>query len=454
MGKRAVIIGGDAAGMSAAAQLRRSAPQVEVVVFEKSAFASYGACGMPYYIAGDIQSHHELLALTPEQIEARGIEVRYEHEVLDIHPGARLVAGRCRQGRTFREHYDLLLLATGGTAVRPPWAEAHLDGVFTLRSLEDGIALRRFLEARRPRRAVVIGSGFIGLEMVEALARRGMEVALVGRSPHILGQFDSAFAAPVFDALRHCGVQLHLSNSVHALTEVGGRVASVQTDAGELPADLVLLATGLVPGNQLARTAGLALGASGALAVDERMATNRSGIWAAGDCIEVKHVVSGEKVHKPLALTANRTGRIAGEQMAAAALGRLSAQRFRGTAGTMITKVLDYALAHTGLSLEEAQQAGFNAVVFELESRTRARYYPGSKPLKIRIVVERRTRRLLGAQLIGEEGVVGRIDALATALFARMTIDEVHQLDLAYAPPFGPVYDAIIDVCGKAALEL
>ncbi len=454
MGKRAVVIGGDAAGMSAAAQMRRAAPQLEVIVFEKSAHVSYAACGMPYYIAGDIASHEALLALKPEEVVQRGIDARCQHEVCEIRPGAHAVIGRTRDGRSFSEHYDYLVLATGGAAQRPEWARDNLDGVFTLRTLEDGMALRAFIEERRPRRAVVIGTGFIGLEMVEAFARCGLEVALIGRSAQLLGQFDSAFAAPVFDAFHHCGVALHLGAEVHGIEGADGRVTGVVSNAGHHPADLVLVATGLRPSGELARAAGVGLGASGAIAVDERMQTDRPGIWAAGDCIEVKHVVSGEKVYAPLALTANRTGRIAGDQVGAAAVGRSSHQRFRGTAGTAITKVFDYALAHTGLSLAEAQRVGFDAVVFERTSRSRASYYPGSKALTIRIVVERRTRRLLGAQLLGEEGVVGRIDALATALFARMSVDDVHHLDLAYAPPFGPVYDAIIDVCGRAAREL
>jgi len=454
LAKKLVIVGGDAAGMSAAAQARRAAPQLKVVVLEKSAFASYGACGIPYYIAGDIESHEDLLALNPEQIAARGIDVRCLHEVREIRPGARAVSGQTRDGQSFSESYDYLVLATGGAARRPAWSGLGLERVFTLRNLEDGIALRSFIEREKPRRAVIIGAGFIGLEMTEAFARRGIEVTLLNRSECILGDFDREFAAPVLETLRHCGVEVVLGADVQGIEGTAARATAVQSSSGLHAADLVLVATGLEPGTDLARAAGLALGSSGAIRVDERMRTDRPGLYAAGDCIEVKHVVSGEKVHAPLALTANRTGRIAGDNIAAAALGRNSEQRFRGTAGTAITKVFDYALAQTGLSPMAAKRAGFDAVVFEHRSRSRASYYPGSKPLWIRIAVERRTRRLLGAQMLGEEGVCGRIDALATALFARMSVDEVHHLDLAYAPPFGPVYDAIVHVCGKAALEL
>ncbi|MGY8824654.1 MAG: FAD-dependent oxidoreductase [Candidatus Latescibacterota bacterium] len=454
MVKRLVIIGGDAAGMSAAAQARRAAPQLEIVVLEKSAFASYGACGMPYYIAGDIASHEDLLALKPQQIAERGIDARCLHEVREIRPGARTVSGQTRDGQLFSESYDYLVLATGGAARRPAWPGMDLARVFTLRNLEDGMALRAFIEREKPRRAVVIGAGFIGLEMTEAFARRGIEVTLLNRSERILGDFDSAFAAPVLEALRHCGVEVVLGAEVQGIEGTAARATAVQSDHGLHAADLVLVATGLEPGADLARAAGLALGASGAISVDERMRTDRAGLWAAGDCIEVKHVVSGEKLHAPLALTANRTGRVAGDNIAAAAVGRNSEQRFRGTAGTTITKVFDYALAQTGLSPAAALRAGFDIAVFKRRSRSRASYYPGSKPLWTRIVVERRTRRLLGAQMVGEEGVGGRIDVLATALFARMSVDEIQHLDLAYAPPFGPVYDAIIDICGKAALEL
>jgi len=454
LGKRLIIVGGDAAGMSAAAQARRVDPQLEVIVFEKSAYASYGACGMPYYIAGDIATAEELLALSPEQIKQRGIDARCGHEVREIRAGARVVVGQTRDGRAFSESYDYLLLATGGAARRPDLPGVDLDRVFTLRNLEDGIELRSFIDEQKPQRVVVVGAGFIGLEMAESFARRGLHVVLLNRSERILGDFDVEFAAPVLAALQHCGVEVHLGVDVQGIEGDSGRATAVRSSAGTHAADLVLLATGLQPGAALAREAGVELGQSGAIAADDHMRTSHTHIWAAGDCMEVKHVVSGQKVHAPLALTANRTGRIAGDQIASSARGRHSDQRFRGTASTVICKVFDLALAQTGLMQTAAERAGFEVAVFTRQSRSRAGYYPGAKPLWTRIVVERRTRRLLGAQMIGEEGVVGRIDVFATALFARLSVDEIHHLDLAYAPPFGPVYDAILDICGKATLEL
>jgi NADPH-dependent 2,4-dienoyl-CoA reductase/sulfur reductase-like enzyme len=245
-----------------------------------------------------------------------------------------------------------------------------------------------------------------------------------------------------------------LGVAVRGLAGRAGRVEAVETDQGSLPTDLVLLATGLKPGSELAQRAGLRLGRTGAVAVNDRMRTDLAGVYAAGDCIETVHVVSGEKVHVPLALTANRTGRIAGANLAAEAMGQVSSQRFRGTAATHIGQVCGYALARTGLDAAEAQRAGFDPAVFRAQGHSRAAYYPGGTPLDLRIVVDRRTRRLLGAQILGQEGVAGRIDVLATALFQHMTVDEVYHLDLAYAPPFGPVYDPVIAVCGKAGLEL
>lgn len=453
-GRRAIIVGGDAAGMSAASQMRRVDPMLEVIVFEKGDYVSYGACGMPYYIAGEIARADDLLALRPEEFSERGIDVRTGHEVLEMRAGARVVTGKSIAGHAFSERFDYLVLATGGRAKVPSLPGADLVGVHTLRSLNDGIALREALDRGQVRRAVIVGAGFIGLELAEALCKRGVRVCLLSRSDYLLGSFGRDFAQPLFDELSRHGVDFVTRESVNLIEEVNGRVAAVVTDRGRYAADLVLLATGLEPGVELARSAGLALGCSGAIAVDDRMKTDTVGIWAAGDCIEVKHVVTGEPVHVPLALTANRTGRIAGDQVGAASAGKTSAQRFRGTAGTLIAKVFDYTAAQTGLTLPAAERAGYSAAVFSQKSHTRAAYYPGTQPLWLRIVVDRRTRRLLGAQILGREGVAGRIDVFATALFKRMSVDEIYDLDLAYAPPYGPVYDPVIDICGRAMLEL
>ena len=454
MGKRVVVVGGDAAGMSAASQIRRVNPALEVVVFEKGSHVSYGACGMPYYIAGEIASADELLALTPEEFRQRGIEVRTGHEVKKVKPGGRTVEVATPDGGRITERYDYLVLATGGGAKVPDWEGVELGNVFALRGLQDGIGLREFIDRERPGRAVIAGTGFIGMEMTEALLKRGMQVTLIGRSERLLSAFEPDFIRPLLDDLEERGVELVLGCQVQGFEGRGGKVAAVVTDEHTFPADMALLAVGIRPGAELAQAAGIGLGQTGAIAVNERMESDAAGVYAAGDCVEVSHVVTGQKVFAPLALTANRTGRIAGDNIGAESLGRVSNQRFRGTAGTLITKVFDFTVAQTGLSAEQAKKAGFDAALFARASRSRAGYYPGGSALTTRIVVDRHTRRLLGAQMVGKEGVAGRIDVFATALFNRMTVDDIYNLDLAYAPPYGPVYDPVIDICSRAGLEL
>lgn len=454
MGKRVVVVGGDAAGMSAASQLRRINPALEVVVFEKGPYFSYGACGIPYYLAGEIASADSLLALTPAQLAKRGIAVRLNHEVTAVRPGARIVEVRKAEGGEASERYDYLVLATGAVPVIPAWEGVELENVFALRSLAEGIALRRWVDDRPGARVVVVGTGFVGVEMAEALRKRGLPVTLIGRSARLFSDFEPEFVQPVLAALTDAGIRLELGCQVQGLEGQGGKVRAVVTERGIFPADLVLLAVGVRPAVELAKKAGIGLGRTGAIAVSDRMKTDAAGVYAAGDCVEVAHLVTGEKVFSPLALTANRTGRIAGDNLAAESLGRVSSQRFRGTAGTTVVKVFDFAVAQTGLTAAQAEQAGFKVAAFERQTSSRAAYYPGGTPLKTRIVVDQHTRRLLGAQMVGQEGVAGRIDVFAAALFNRMTVDEIYHLDLAYAPPYGPVYDPVIEICGRASLEL
>ena len=449
-----VSVGGDAAGMSAASQAVRVDPGLDVVAYERGPFVSYGACGIPYYVAGEIARWEDLVVMTPERFRERGIDVRTRHEVVELRLATREVTVReDASGKTFRDRYDYLVLATGGAPADFPFPGMELDGVVSLRNLEDGITLRDRIDNEAPGRAVIVGTGLIGLEMAEAFIKRGMEVTLVGRSGSILG-FDRDLVGPVLEDLKRRGVRVLLDAQVEGFEGAAGKVGAVATSGGRVSADLVLLAVGVRPATHLARQAGVAIGSSGAIAVTDRMRTEAPGVYAAGDCAEVTHVVSGEKVHAPLALSANRTGRVAGDNLGHEARGGASTQRFRGTAGTMVTKVFDHTVAQTGLDLERARAAGFDAQAFSREGRSRAGYYPGGEAIWTRIVADRRTRRLLGAQMVGREGVSGRIDVFAAALFARMTVDDVYNLDLAYAPPYGPVYDPVIEICGRAAIEL
>jgi len=453
--KRVIIVGGDAAGMSAATQAVRTNPGLDVVAYERGPHVLYGACGIPYYVSGEIPDWESLLVMSPEEFGSRGIEARVRHEVVEVRPPAREVTVRdLASGCTFRDHFDVLVLATGGEAALPPWEGVGLRNVFTLRTLEDGVALRTFLDTSGPRRAVVVGGGFVGLEMADALRKRGLGVTVVGQSRKILACFDEAIAGPVLDELKGLGVALRLGTRVTGIEGRGESATGVRSERGLLPADLVLVAVGLKPTSGLAADAGIGLGESGAVSVNDRMQTDAPGVYAAGDCVEVVHVVSGAKVYAPQALTANRTGRIAGDNLACATLGRVSSQRFRGTAGSAVVQVCGFTLGHTGLDVDEAVALGFDATVTVREGRSRAGYYPGGSAIWTQVVVDRRTRRLLGAQMVGREGVAGRINVVASALFSRMTIDDVYGLDLAYAPPFGPVYDPVVDACGRAGLEL
>ncbi len=454
MGKRVVVVGGDAAGMSAASQIRRANPELAVTVYEQGAYAAYGACGIPYLIIGEVDSYESLLALGADDFARRGIEVCLQHQVVAVKPGARVVEVRHGAGAVRSVRYDYLVLATGAVPVAPAWMEVSVAQVHGLRGLSDGMTVRRIIDSGQVARAVIVGTGLIGMEMAEALSKRGLQVTVIGRSQRMIFGLDRVFLEPVVRSLSDRGIELLQDQTVTGLQSQAGRVSAVVLLDRRIPADLVIVATGVRPSTALAREAGIGVGRSGGIAVSDRLKTEVPGVYAAGDCVELTHIVTGARVVAPLALTANRTGRIAGDNLAAESLGRLSAQRFRGTAGTAVTRVFDHSVACAGLDEEQARAAGFAPAVFERESRSRASYYPGGTPVYTRIVVDRRTQRLLGAQILGQEGVAGRIDVVAAALFNRMTVQQVYDLELAYAPPFGPVYDPLIEVCGRAALEL
>jgi len=421
---RLVVIGGVAAGMSAAARARRVDPSLEIVVLERGQHVSWAACGLPFYVSGRVASLDDLILHSPEYFRReRNIDVRTGAEVVAIQPARRHVVLRGGE----RLGYDKLVIACGARPVGE-LAGADLPHVFTLHTLEDARRLREFIEQRRPQRAAVVGAGYIGLEVADALAERGLGVTVLDASPDVLGRQDHELTETVTRRLAARGVQFRLA----------AQVSAIHPDGVEgTPADLVVLATGLRPNVELAAEAGIELGRHGAIRVNERMETNLAGIYAAGDCAETVHVVTGAPAYLPLGTTANKMGRVAG----ANAAGRR--ERFPGVAGTLIVALREIVVAVTGLSVAQARQAGFSPVAVQIEAPDRSRYM-GADPTWVQLVADRATSRLLGGSVIGKRGVAGRINVLAAAVTTGMTAEQLACLDLAYTPPVAPVWDPLL----------
>lgn len=438
--KKLIIIGGDAAGMSAAARASRGSEPPEIIVFEKGEYTSYAACGLPYLVGGLVTDPDALVARTPEEHRANGIDVRMQHEVLSIDPEGRTVEVRSlADGRTFRQDYDDLLIATGAAPLVPRLPGIDADGVVTVKTIPDAVALDALIRDRKPENTVVIGGGYIGLEMAEALAERGLNVTLLEMLEQPMATLDPDMGARVADALRELGADVHLGVGARGFgVDAAGRVRSVMTDEGEIAADLVVLGLGFRPEVKLAEEAGIPLGPSGAIAVDARQATRVPHVWAAGDCAESLHRVSGAPVWVALGTHANKQGRTAGMNLSG------TPARFEGVLGTAITRVGTVEIARTGLSTGEAEAAGFEAVARTIEGETRAHYYPDSQKIAVRVIAEKGSGRLLGAQTVGGAEAGKRIDALAVAIWNGMNALEFSGLDLAYAPPFAPVWDPIL----------
>jgi len=440
---RLVVIGGGAAGMSAASAARRTAPGLDVVVCESGGFAAYGMCGIPYYLGGVVAEAENLLAYPPEEFrDNRGIDLRLHTRVGLIDPASQEVF--VSQGDTEDVlGYDTLVVATGADPVRPPVPGLDHDRVFTIRSLDEAIRLRRLLEGGVVRQALVVGAGYIGLETAEGLTSVGAEVEVIEALPQVLAGFDEPIADVVAAELTH-HVRLRLGSRLNAVGDGdgdGGVTALV--NGSEDRTDLVILATGVRPASGLLIDAGARYLPDRSVVVDSGMRTSLTGVFAAGDCVALPHLVLGQPAWVPLGPAANKTGRVAGT----VAAGGTSA--FAGVVGTAVMKVFDLEVARTGLSLGEARAAGLDAVATDVTSRSRAKYYPGSSPVHVRLV-HAPGGRLLGAQMTGREGAAKRIDVLATALQARLTVGDLAALDLSYAPPYAPVYDPILLAANQA----
>jgi NADPH-dependent 2,4-dienoyl-CoA reductase/sulfur reductase-like enzyme/rhodanese-related sulfurtransferase len=434
---RIVIVGSVAAGTSAGAKARRNTEDAQIVIYDRDSHISYSGCGLPYYVGGEVADIADLEPRTPAWFASRyNIDIRTRHEVTDVDPVARTVSVTdLETGTSLVDSYDVLVLATGVSPVVPDLPGIAAAGVFTVRTPGDAAAIRAHIEARAVTDAVVVGAGFIGLEMVEQLVGRGIAVTLVERVAQVMPPLDADMAARVEATVREHGVDLRLATSVTQV--LGDPVTGVLLDSGEqVDAQLVIVAAGIRPNTALARRAGVVLGASGAIAVDERMATNVSGIYAVGDVAESFDVITGEPVWRPLGSTANKMGRIAGDAITGGPLAH------RGVLGTGIFRVFEQAVAQTGLTERAATEAGFDVVVLHNIKPDRSEYL-GGREMVIKAIADRATGRLLGAQIVGPQGVDKRIDVLATAITFGAKAADLFHLDLAYAPPFATTKDPV-----------
>ncbi|WP_461081551.1 FAD-dependent oxidoreductase [Streptomyces deserti] len=451
--ERLVVIGGDAAGMSAASQARRlkGPDELEIVAFERGHFTSYSACGIPYWVGGDVPERDQLIARTPEEHRARDIDVRLRTEVTEIDvAGQRVRARDVDSGADSWTPYDKLVIATGARPIRPDMPGVDSPGVHGVQTLDDGQALLDTLTRTRGRRAVVVGAGYIGVEMAEALINRGYEVTVVNRGEEPMATLDPDMGRLVHEAMEGMGITMVDDAEVtKVLTGDDGRVRAVATDDAEFPADVVVLGIGVRPETTLARAAGLPLGAHEGLLTDRSMRVRgHENIWAGGDCVEVLDLVSGQERHIALGTHANKHGQVIGTNVGG------GYATFPGVVGTAVSKVCDLEIARTGLREKDARRVGLRFVTVTIESTSRAGYYPNASPMTVKMLAEHRTGRLLGVQIVGREGAGKRVDIAAVALTAGMTVEEMTSLDLGYAPPFSPVWDPVLVAARKAAAKV
>ncbi len=448
--QRIIVIGGVAAGMSAASQAKRRVPNAQVTVFERGPYISYGACGMPYNIEDPDRDVEDLVVLSPSEArDKRGIDLHLHTEVTAIDPDAGQVTVRDLETGTERtEGYDALVIATGARAVHLPLPGMDLPGIFVLRELTDGAAVKRMLSTG-PRKAVVVGAGYIGMEMAHVLTARGLQVTVIEKLPQILPGWSSETVAVVQEELDRHGVAVHTGVTLEG-AEAGadGHVAAIVTDAGRFQADLVLVAVGVRPNVELASAAGLRIGDTGAIWASQYQQTSHEAIYTAGDCAEAYHRLLRKNTWIPLGTTANKQGRVAG----ANAIG--ARERFAGIVGTAGFVVFDLEVARSGIGEEQAAREGFEPVSVTIRQRSRAHGIPGGAPVKVSLVADAPTGILLGGEIVGRDGAALRVNVLASALAAHMTVADLQGLDLVYAPPFAPVWDPILVAANQLAKKV
>ena len=428
---KVVIVGGVAAGATAAARIRRLDENAEIVVFERSGYISYANCGLPYYIGGVIEDPEDLTLQTPESFYSRfRIKMKIHHEVTAIDPGSKKVSVKnLETGEAFEESYDKLILSPGARAAQPEIPGVGLERVFTMRTVEDTFRIKEYISQYRPKSAVLAGGGFIGLELAENLRELGMKVTIVQRPRQLMSPFDSDMASFIHNEVRRHGVELKLGYTVEGFEERDSGVDVLLKDSKPLHADMVILAIGVVPDTHLAKAAGLELGIKGSIVVNERMETSVSDIYAAGDAVQVKHYVTGTDALISLAGPANKQGRIIADNICG------GDSCYLGSQGSSVIKVFDLTAAVTGINETNAKKAGLDTDTVILSPMNHAGYYPGGKVMTIKLVFEKETYRLLGAQIVGYEGVDKRIDVLAVSIHAGLKATQLKDLARAYAPP-------------------
>ena len=435
---KVVIVGGVAGGATAAARIRRLDEHAEIVVFEKSGYVSYANCGLPYYIGGEIEDKRELTLQTPESFYARfRVDMRVHHEVIAVDVKAKTVKVRnLASGEVFSESYDKLILSTGARPIKPNFEGIDNERIFTLRTVEDTLRIKQFTEDKRPQSAVVVGGGFIGIEVSENLRRLGMDVTLVEAAPQVMAPFDGDMAALIHAEMVRNGIKLMLGTMVEGFTAEGGVTVRLK-DREPQTADMAVLAIGVAPDTTLARDAGLELGIKGSIVVDDRMQTSAPEVYAVGDAVQIKNFVTGKEGLISLAGPANKQGRIAADNVC----GRDS--RYTGGQGSSVIKIFGLTAACTGINERTAKSLGLDCDKVVLSPMSHAGYYPGGSVMTMKVLFERGTCRILGAQIIGRDGVDKRIDVIATAIRAGLKATELTELDLAYAPPYSSAKDPV-----------
>jgi NADPH-dependent 2,4-dienoyl-CoA reductase/sulfur reductase-like enzyme len=438
-----VIIGGDAAGMSAASRAKRNLPDLEVTVLEKTSDVSYSACGMPYNIAEPDREMDDLVVRHAHVFkEKQGIDLRTGHRVERIDRISKTVTGKNQQGEEFKITYEKLLIATGASPIMPELPGFDLPGVVALKSLEDGRTIKDFIHSQDVKKVIIIGMGYIALEMCEALHARNIEVSMVKTRPVFIPWMNQEMASVVKEEVEAHGVTIHAGHEIKHIEKTNNTLKVICDDL-TLEGQMVLVAVGVKPNSELAVDAGLDLGPSNSIAVDRSIRTSDEEIYSAGDCADAFHVVTGQKTWIPLALRANRAGWAVADNLTGKRI------ELQGVAGTAVFKVFDMQVARTGLSVAEAEKFEFEPVEIMIKARSRAHAHPGTLSIWVEMVGDKKTGKLVGAQLVGKEGAAHRVNALAVALHKKMTVEEFSQCDLAYAPPFSPTWDPMLTAANQ-----